>query len=315
MPSPIFDVTVGSCRATRRTAGSTGGFRGLLALSAAVAFATAERPATAAPAGASAGAGATAAETAQARAKLREGVSALDGGSYEKALALFEEAFRLVPSPKIQFNMGLAHLGLARHAEAIEDFERFLAEAKDAPAPNRVEAEGHIAALRQRVGVVAITCDTDGADVQIDGRKRGSTPLGRKLYVAAGAHQLVIRQAGGGAPFVEDFTVAAGATVELVARLAGPRPAPVSAPLSGQASIAAGAAPRPAEPAAGPALQATQAMASPDAGSAGEPRRRRSWLPWAIAGGAAAVTAAVVLAIVLGGSTRYPDVDVMVPGD
>ena len=87
-----------------------------------------------------------------ARAKLVEGVDALGRGEHRLALEKFEAAYALVPSPKIHYDFGLAYLGLGRRAEALSAFERFLAEAQDAPADKREKAAQRTAALRPQVG-------------------------------------------------------------------------------------------------------------------------------------------------------------------
>src|SRR6185436_3402457 len=87
-----------------------------------------------------------------ARAKLVEGVDALGRGENQRALEKFQEAYALVPSPKIHYDFGLAYLGLGRPAEALSAFERFLAEAPDAPADKREKAAKRITALRPQVG-------------------------------------------------------------------------------------------------------------------------------------------------------------------
>lgn len=85
-----------------------------------------------------------------ARAKLVEGVAALKRGDHRAALARFEEAYALVPSPKIHYDFGLAYVGLGRSADALASFERFLAEATDAPPDKRDKAASMIASLRAR---------------------------------------------------------------------------------------------------------------------------------------------------------------------
>ena len=75
-------------------------------------------------------------------------MAALKRDDYRAALARFEEAYALVPSPKIHYDFGLAYVGLARPGEALAAFERFLAEAPDAPADKREKAAGWVATLR-----------------------------------------------------------------------------------------------------------------------------------------------------------------------
>jgi tetratricopeptide (TPR) repeat protein len=87
-----------------------------------------------------------------ARRKLVEGVDAMKRGDYEAALARFEQAYALVPSPKIHYDFGMAYVGLGRPAEALAAFERFLAEAPDAPPEKREKAASLVSTLRARVG-------------------------------------------------------------------------------------------------------------------------------------------------------------------
>jgi len=95
---------------------------------------------------------------AAARRKLVEGVEAMRRGDYPAALARFEEAYALVPSPKIHYDFGLAYVGLGRSADALAAFERFLAEAPDAPADKREKATSLVSTLRERVA------ETSGRD-------------------------------------------------------------------------------------------------------------------------------------------------------
>ena len=94
-----------------------------------------------------------------ARAKLVEGVAALKRGDHQAALTRFEEAYALVPSPKIHYDFGLAYVGLGRTADALAAFERFLAEAPDAPADTREKAASLIPTLRARLAEAAARND------------------------------------------------------------------------------------------------------------------------------------------------------------
>jgi len=89
--------------------------------------------AQASPNGASGGAagsaptqGATARERAQAY--MTEGVRLLKAGDYKAAIALFEEGYRLVPSPNFILNGASAFSGAGRYAEAVLAYQRYLGE-------------------------------------------------------------------------------------------------------------------------------------------------------------------------------------------
>ena len=60
-----------------------------------------------------------------------------------------------MPSPKIDYDFGLAYVGLGRTADALAAFERFLAEAPDAPPDTREKAASSIPTLRARLAEAA----------------------------------------------------------------------------------------------------------------------------------------------------------------
>jgi tetratricopeptide (TPR) repeat protein len=170
----------------------------------------------------------------RARQKLVQGVDLLRSGDYSEALARFQEAYIFVPSPKIHYNFGLAYLGLARRAEALAAFEKFLAEATDATKDTRDKAEEHSRDLRTRVAFVEVTADQAGADVLLDGRTVGQTPLARPLYVDLGPHQIVVQIPGSGQPYLERIAPdRGGQRLTVSARLRAPAPTlppPIAAP-------------------------------------------------------------------------------------
>jgi tetratricopeptide (TPR) repeat protein len=120
----------------------------------------------------------------------REGAQLYERGDFQGALDKFEQAYAHFPSPKLLFNLGQAQRGLSRHAEALANFERFLAEAKDAGSDYRERAAIQIAELETKVTRVAVACNRPGSLVDIDGVKRGTIPLDKPLAVEPGAHRL-----------------------------------------------------------------------------------------------------------------------------
>jgi tetratricopeptide (TPR) repeat protein len=163
---------------------------------------------------------------AEARAKLVQGSEFLKRREFEEALARFQEAYRLVPSPKIQYNFGLAYRGLGRKADAMEAFDRFLSEAPDAPKESRQTAERERAELLGQVTVLEVKVDLAGAEVFIDGRSYGTTHTNH-IYLDPGPHQLSVEKAGEGPAFTERINATAGQRMTVMARLArAPTPPP-----------------------------------------------------------------------------------------
>lgn len=84
---------------------------------------------------------------AVARAELSEGNRLFTLRRYAEAAVTFERALRAFPSANIQFNLGQAYRALGRDRDAVACFRRFLAEAPEAEASLRTEAEGYVREL------------------------------------------------------------------------------------------------------------------------------------------------------------------------
>jgi len=146
---------------------------------------------------------------AAAQTVLARGAHDLDARLYGRALAEFQQAYRIFPSPKIFFNIGLANLYLGRLGEALQAFDTFLAEAPDAPDESVARAKSEREALRPKVAAVTVVCPQAGVELIMDGRPAGTTPLKRPIYLDPGQHQLQATLSDG-APIVRDFIVDAG---------------------------------------------------------------------------------------------------------
>jgi hypothetical protein len=125
-----------------------------------------------------------------------EGLKAMQTGDYREALARFEEAVSLVPSPRIAFDIGKAHLALRDEIQALDAFERFLQEAPGAPKSSRDEARRAVEALRPRLACIDIQSENIGAKVLIDGEAVGTLPLPRPKVVKPGPHEIYVTLRG-----------------------------------------------------------------------------------------------------------------------
>jgi len=232
-----------------------------------------------------------AAVRARAASLQAEGHRLLTAGDADGALERFLAAYRLVPSPKVLFNMGSAYEKVGDAASAYECFDRFLAEARDVPPDSRATAERSRAAMRARVALVELVAPT-GADLVVDGRAMGRTPLSRPLVLAPGTR--VFRLERDGRPLSEKAVpVPAGVVTRFVI------------------DVAAGAASLPptlraGDPASAPrAALVARALATP----ADPPRPaiyRRWWFWTGIAVAAAAVGAVVAAGALAPRDARCP---------
>ncbi|HXU06049.1 MAG TPA: tetratricopeptide repeat protein [Polyangia bacterium] len=207
----------------------------------------------------------TEAERAEAKSLLNQGLKLLEKNDFAGARERFERAYKLVPSPKILFNLGEANLGLGRNAEAVRSFEGFLDQAPYAPQASRATAERKRDALRQKVGFIEPTSAEDGTSIAIDGQQVAQTPLSRPLAMEPGKHEITFEKPGM-TPQTSTVSVLAGQSIPIVVRLwsAAVTPAakatrPPSAPVAVQSAAPPprATAPPPAAPVAAPAPAAS----------------------------------------------------------
>jgi hypothetical protein len=234
----------------------------------------------------------TQADKGRAVALLKEGARLLNQKDFAAALEKFREAHRLVPSPKIQYNIALAAEGLDRPAEAMRAYRGYLDAATNDDEKHQAHARARIAALRARVTFLDVTADLPGATVLVDGVDEGRLPLPRALVVNPGPHQVVVQPQGGEPPWVRAIRGEAGGTVALqgqLSALAPPRitPAPPSA--------------APVEP-LHPSLVTTGVETAPPADS--PPFYQRGWF-WGATAGVVAVAAVVAVVLIKGHSTEF----------
>jgi hypothetical protein len=216
----------------------------------------------------------------QAQALQSEGLRLMQKGDNQGAVAKFEEAFRLVASPKILFNMGKAHLALGDQAKALEELQRFLDEAPFAPKESRDEARKHVEALQPHLAYIDVQTDDVGSTISVDGRVLGSAPLPRPIVVTPGTHELRVEKTDM-VTDVRQVSPIAGQKVRVAVKLTSvaarvPAPVAVMPPPVAGAAPTPGAAPVTAAPAPAPGAPAPAAglVATPEPGGDGGARLR-----------------------------------------
>jgi hypothetical protein len=146
----------------------------------------------------------------EAKRLLEDGNQQWDRGEYLTALAFFEHAYALYPSPRLRFNIARVLTDLGRDLEALEAFEAFVGDERNQPADAVGVAKAKIAVLERKIGRVSVRCSSPG-EISLDGKQIGSGPLDRTLRVSPGIHE-VTAQRGGFAPYVAGVTVLPGDT-------------------------------------------------------------------------------------------------------
>lgn len=151
----------------------------------------------------------------RARELAREAAALFQSGNRRAAVAKFEEAYALFPTPALLYNIGKAYAGLSDHVRAHRALTQFLRETNDSLVDDdrRAEARAILADLAPHVGVATITAPAfAGATIELDGIALGSAPLPGPLAITPGVHEITARRddvlvarkrvtiAGGGRP-------------------------------------------------------------------------------------------------------------------
>src|SRR6187399_2112456 len=106
-------------------------------------------------------------ETEIARQRFREGVAHYDRQDFEKARLAFLQAYLLKPHPAVLLNLAQSELRAGRHAEAAENFAKYIRQNPTAPALEHAKAGFEEA--RQRVIELNVQVNASGASVSVDG--------------------------------------------------------------------------------------------------------------------------------------------------
>lgn len=130
----------------------------------------------------------------QAQVLLDQGSVLYREGDFEGALAKFNQAYQVYPSPKLWFDIGQAENDLHRPVEALQAFERFLATPSDAPPDAVRDARTAVADLQGKLGALRIQCPNPGAEIELDGKALGPAPLPAPVWALPGRHTLTARR-------------------------------------------------------------------------------------------------------------------------
>jgi len=130
-------------------------------------------------------------------ALIKQGNQKLMGGYYAEALALFKQAFRIYPSPKLHFNLAQTYGVLARPLQALQHYELFLKQLGGKADTKRwVLAHQQIFKMLGQIATLQIQVNIPGATVSLDGKHMGNTPLTRPLRITAVGHVIIVTKAG-----------------------------------------------------------------------------------------------------------------------
>ncbi|MDD5307650.1 MAG: tetratricopeptide repeat protein [Deltaproteobacteria bacterium] len=153
----------------------------------------------------------------EAKAAFEKGKALFHEGKYTEAAGAFREADRLKPTWKLLYNIGQCEAARKAYGQAIEAFERYLAEGGDVVEPERRDAVlAELDRMRKMVGGVKVKAPA-GTQVLIDGEERGRAPLGSDIAVTAGVEHDIRLVKDGKELLAVKQSVRGGAVIEVEA--------------------------------------------------------------------------------------------------
>ena len=130
----------------------------------------------------------------KARAEMDRAAILQDSGELEKALEAYRKANEILPGYNVLWHIAQLEAELGMFPEARETYRRYLEEGTEKiPVSRAARARQEIARFDDMLGTIRVISEVDGAEVFVDGRSVGTTPLSEPLAVAAGAREVVVR--------------------------------------------------------------------------------------------------------------------------
>jgi hypothetical protein len=154
-----------------------------------------------------------------AKAKFQEGMGLIKEENYPAALAAFEESYKLVPKPGLLYNIAMCQKALFRYVESIALFKSYLSAMGTGVKPEmKLTVDQALADMQKLVGTVLIDGAPDGANVFMDDRSIGATPLKEALLADPGQHSIRVER-DGFKPLRTEVNVPSGANISVSAQL------------------------------------------------------------------------------------------------
>ena len=131
-------------------------------------------------------------QQAEARTHFQTGVGHYQGGRFAEAIAEFLTAYRLFASPVILFNLAQAYRSDGQLSNAITTFRRYIDENPRLTPTQRQDVEGVVREIETTRAVLSFEVEPAGAEITLDGRVLGTSPLPRGVEVLPGPHEIAV---------------------------------------------------------------------------------------------------------------------------
>ncbi len=133
----------------------------------------------------------------EAEKQFRAGVTLQKGEDFEGAIAAFEASLALYPTKSALFNLANCLRATHRYPESLKAFERLQRDfggELDEPMLSTVAAQ--LVELNNLTGSLQLQVDQPGAELSVDGKSVGRSPLPAPLRLGLGDHEIQVSLEG-----------------------------------------------------------------------------------------------------------------------
>lgn len=151
---------------------------------------------------------------AKAAQLYQEGNAFYDQGKYTQAETRYQAAWDLQKSFDVAGNLGNVEMLIGQHRDAAEHLSYALQTFPLGGTPEKKRfLQERLAEARKQIGTVRITVNVDGAEILIDGKWAGVSPLPGEVFVPPGERTIEVRR--GRLKSTESILVAKGSSQDL----------------------------------------------------------------------------------------------------
>ncbi len=129
---------------------------------------------------------------AEAARMFHEAVAAANQARDDKAIALLLAAVARDPQPDYIANLGVCEMNAKHYRDAAEHLAFYLRTVRTMSDEDRALIEGMLKKAEAQLGWMTVHVDVAGADIFIDDKHVGVSPLSRPVYVDAGKRKVQV---------------------------------------------------------------------------------------------------------------------------
>lgn len=127
---------------------------------------------------------------------LDDAKKSFKAGQYEKAREFYAAAYKQKADYGTLLLLAQAEAKANKYRDAAEHLEIYLREAKSAPADDRATADKLFVEVTSKLATWYVKVSVDGADVYLDGKLVGKSPLPAPLFVEPNTHEIEAKKEG-----------------------------------------------------------------------------------------------------------------------